>query len=117
MADLNVSALADVIWLLALAAMALQSRAAWKTLPEEGWTPMQWGPDGEPTASASRDLAVAFTPMAAALGGLLLAAAARMAGDEPGLGLTAVRFAAPVLLALAHRWHLQAAVATVRAAP
>ena len=110
MVDFDLSAMADTIWMLALGAMTMRSLRSWHALPPEAVVPLQWGPDGEPTLFSSRDLAVLFTPMAALVGGLLLAAGERLAGDGVGAGLMTVRFVAPVVLVFAHVAHLKAAV-------
>lgn len=110
MMDFDLSALADTVWMLALGAMSVRSLRSHAALPQGAMLPLQWGPDGEPVMMAQRDLAVLFTPMAALLGGLLLAAGERLAGGDAGPGLMLVRFAAPVALVFAHVAHLRAAV-------
>lgn len=115
MAGIDVSAMADTAWMFALAAMFVASLRAWMRLPEDSLAPMLWTPDGTPAMVAGRDLAVLFTPIAALIGGLLLAAAERLAGPDAPHGLVLVRFAAPVFLVFAHRAHLKAAVESVAA--
>ena len=114
MLDWTSTALADVVWTAALLMMALYSARAWRRMDAEAWAPLQWGPDGRPVMRAQRDLAVAFTPMVAAAGGLLMAAGARM-GDPSQIGWVVVRLAAPVLLAGAHYAHLKGALVTLKA--
>jgi hypothetical protein len=108
------TALADGVWAVALIVMALCSARAWRRMDSEAWAPLQWGRDGQPLMRAQRDLAVAFTPMVAMAGGLLLAAGARL-GDASQTGWVALRLAAPVLLAIAHQMHLKGALKTLKA--
>lgn len=117
MVDFDLSALADTVWMLALCAMAIRSLRSWEMMAPDAQAPLQWGLDGEPTLFAGRDLAVLFTPTAALVGGLLLAAGERLAGDQAGAGLMLVRFAAPVVLVFAHMAHLKAAVRSVATSP
>jgi hypothetical protein len=103
----------DVLWSLCLGFMAGLSLRAWRQIRPEAWTPLQWGRDGQPVMRAQRSLAVAFTPIAATAGGLLLAAVARMSdGAEPGW--IAVRLIAPVLLVAVHKAHLRSALQTLK---
>jgi hypothetical protein len=104
---------ADMLWSACLLAMAALSVKAWRRIHPEAMAPLQWDRDGRPVMRAGRDLAVAFTPMAAAVGGLLLAASARMAGQVE-LGWGAVRIVSPLLLLAAHRSHLRHAVKTLK---
>ncbi|HEX4177058.1 MAG TPA: hypothetical protein VHY57_01420, partial [Rhizomicrobium sp.] len=86
---------ADVMWSVCLGVMTGLSLRAWRLIHPHAWTPLQWGRDGQPVMRAQRGLAVAFTPIAAAVGGLMLAAGERMAGvAEPGW--MAVRLLAPL---------------------
>jgi hypothetical protein len=110
MAVFDVSAMADTAWMLALAAMGLASLKAWQAIPNGAWVPLQWSQDGVPTMMTSRGLAVLFTPLAALIGGLLLAAGERLAGAGAPHGLILLRFVAPVFLVFAHRAYLAAAV-------
>ncbi|HUO23181.1 MAG TPA: hypothetical protein VMU59_11750 [Caulobacteraceae bacterium] len=104
---------ADILWSLCLAAMAALSLRAWRRMHPTAWAPLQWDRHGQPVMRAQRDLAVAFTPLAAAVGGLLLAAAERLSGQvEPGW--LAVRLLAPLLLLAAHRSHLRHAMKTLK---
>ena len=112
MFDWTSTALADGVWAAALMVMILCSARAWRRMDAEAWPPLQWGRDGDPVMRAQRDLAVAFTPMAALAGGLLLAAGARL-GDPSQTGWVLVRLAAPVLLAAAHQMHLRGAAQTL----
>jgi hypothetical protein len=105
---------ADAVWGVALVVMALCSVRAWRRMHPEAWAPLQWGLDGRPMLRAQRDLAVAFTPMAAMAGGLLLAAGARL-GDPSETGWAATRLIAPVLLVIAHQAHLGGALKTLKA--
>lgn len=114
MLDWTSTALADGIWALALAAMALCSARAWRRIDAEAWAPLQWDRDGRPVMRAQRDLAVAFTPIAATVGGLLLAAGARL-GDPSETGWVALRLIAPLLLVIAHQLHLKGALKTLKA--
>jgi hypothetical protein len=106
--------LADGVWAAAIVIMGLCSARAWRRMHPESWAPLQWSRDGRPMLRAQRDLAVAFTPMAALAGGLLLAAGARL-GDPSETGWTLIRLAAPVLLAVAHQAHLGGALETLKA--
>jgi hypothetical protein len=108
------TALADGVWALALVVMALCSIRAWRRMDAEAWAPLQWGRDGQPVMRAQRDLAVAFTPLVAMAGGLLLAAGARL-GDPTETGWAALRLVAPVLLAITHQVHLKGALKTLKA--
>ncbi len=104
---------ADFLWSVCLGAMAALSLNAWRRMHPDAWAPLQWDREGLPVMRAQRSLAVAFTPMAAAAGGLLLAASERMSGQvEPGWA--AVRLIAPVLLLAAHRSHLRHAMKTLK---
>jgi hypothetical protein len=104
---------ADVMWSLCLGVMTALSLRAWRMIHPEAWTPLQWGRDGQPVMRAQRGLAVAFTPIAATVGGLMLAAGERMAGvAEPGW--VAVRLIAPLLLVIAHQAHLDSALDTLK---
>jgi hypothetical protein len=114
MLDWTSNTLADVVWALSLMVMAACSARAWRRIDAEAWAPLQWGRDGRPVIRAQRDLAVAFTPMAALAGGLLLAAGARL-GDPSQTGWVLVRLTAPVLLAAAHQVHLKGALNTLKA--
>jgi len=112
--DWNSTGLADGVWAAALVVMALCSASAWRRMDAEAWAPLQWGRDGKPVMRAQRDLAVAFTPMVAMAGGLLLAAGARL-GDPTETGWVAVRLVAPVLLMITHQAHLNGALQTLKA--
>jgi hypothetical protein len=114
MLDWTSTALADGVWAVALVVMALCSARAWRRMDSEAWAPLQWGRDGRPVMRAQRDLAVAFTPMVAMAGGLLLAAGARL-GDPSEIGWAALRLAAPVLLVVTHQMHLRGALKTLKA--
>ena len=114
MLDWTSTALADGVWAVALVVMALCSVRAWRRMDAAAWAPLQWGRDGRPVMRAQRDLAVAFTPMVAMAGGLLLAAGARL-GDRSETGWVALRLAAPVLLAVTHQMHLRGALKTLKA--
>lgn len=114
MLDWTSTALADGVWALALMVMTLCSVRAWRRMDAEAWAPLQWGRDGQPVMRAQRDLAVAFTPLVAVAGGLLLAAGARL-GDPSETGWVAVRLITPVLLAVAHQMHLKGALKTLKA--
>lgn len=106
--------LADAVWAIAIAVMALCSARAWRRMDAGAWAPLQWDRDGQPVMRAQRDLAVTFTPLAAMAGGLLLAAGARL-GDPSETGWAATRLAAPLLLAIAHQAHLLGALKTLKA--
>ena len=110
----NASAVADGVWLLAVTAMVLRSIEAWRRFPQAEMIPLQWTTQGEPSLWASRDLALALTPMVGLAAGLLLASAARAAGDYVPAALLAVRFAAPLVLVASHHWHMRGAVETLR---
>ena len=114
MLDWTSTALADTVWTLAVLAMVAASARAWSRMDAEAWAPLQWGRDGRPVMRAQRDLAVAFTPLAAMAGGLLLAAGARL-GDPSETAWDAIRLAAPVLLAVAHLAHMRGALKTLGA--
>jgi hypothetical protein len=114
MFDWTSTALADGVWGVALVVMALCSARAWRRMDSEAWAPLQWGRDGRPVMRAQRDLAVAFTPMVAMAGGLLLAAGARL-GDPSQTGWVALRLVAPLLLAITHQMHLKGALRTLKA--
>jgi hypothetical protein len=114
MLDWTSTELADLVWAAALAFMALCSARAWRRMDAEAWAPLQWDRTGRPVMRAQRDLAVAFTPLVAMAGGLLLAAGARL-GDPSQTGWDMVRLAAPVLLAAAHQHHLKGALKTLKA--
>ena len=114
MLDWTSTALADGVWALALTVMIACSARAWRRMDAEAWAPLQWGRDGRPVMRAQRDLAVAFTPMAALAGGLLLAAGARL-GDPSQTGWVLVRLTAPLLLAVSHQMHLKGALKTLKA--
>jgi hypothetical protein len=114
MLDWTSLALADGVWAAALLVMALCSARAWRRMDAEAWAPLQWGRDGRPVMRAQRDLAVAFTPMVAMAGGLLLAAGARL-GDDSQTSWTAIRLAAPVMLAVFHQLHMKGAMKTLKA--
>ena len=102
----------DGLWAVCLGLMAFVSLQAWRRIQPQAWTPLQWGRDGKPVMRAQRNLAVAFTPLAAAVAGLMMAAGERMAG-EPSDGWMALRMVAPVLLVVAHRAHLSSALKTL----
>jgi hypothetical protein len=106
--------LADGVWAVCLIAMTLCSARAWRRMDAEAWAPLQWNRHGQPMLRAQRDLAVAFTPMAATAGGLLLAAGARL-GDPSQTGWAALRLLAPMLLVVAHQAHLRSALKTLKA--
>ena len=106
--------LADGVWAAAMVVMILCSARAWRRMTADAWAPLQWGRDGRPVMRAQRDLAVAFTPMVAMAGGLLLAAGARL-GDPSQTGWVALRLVAPVLLAITHQMHLKGALKTLKA--
>ena len=114
MLDWTSTALADGVWAGALFVMTFCSVRAWRRMDAEAWAPLQWGRDGRPVMRAQRDLAVAFTPLVAMAGGLLLAAGARL-GDPSETGWVAVRLAAPLLLAITHQMHLRGALKTLKA--
>jgi hypothetical protein len=114
MLDWTSTALADGVWAAALLVMVLCSARAWRRMDAEAWAPLQWGRDGRPVMRAQRDLAVAFTPMVAMAGGLLLAAGARL-GDPAQTGWTVIRLAAPLMLAILHQVHMRGAVKTLKA--
>lgn len=114
MLDWTSTALADGVWAAALVVMVLCSLRAWRRMDAEAWAPLQWGRDGRPVMRAQRDLAVAFTPVVAMAGGLLLAAGARL-GDDAQPGWTLIRLAAPVLLAVLHQAHMKGAMKTLKA--
>ncbi len=114
MLDWTSTALADGIWALAIVAMGLCSVRAWRRIDAEAWAPLQWGRDGRPVMRAQRDLAVAFTPLVAMAGGLLLAAGARL-GDPSQTGWTVIRLAAPIMLVVFHQAHMKGAVKTLKA--
>jgi hypothetical protein len=113
MAGLSSMAWADLVWGLSMAAMALCSLRAWRRIHPEAWAPLQWGRDGRPVMRAQRNLAVSFTPLAAVVGGLILAAGARLSGDE-SLGWMLTRLLAPLLLVVAHQAHLGSALKTLK---
>ena len=104
---------ADILWSVCLGLMAALSLRAWRKIHPEAWAPLQWGRDGQPVMRAQRDLAVAFTPLAATVGGLLLAASERLAGVAEPAWLV-VRVGAPLLLLAAHRSHLRHAIKTLK---
>ena len=118
MVDLSAAALsdgifADVIWSLCLGIMIALSLKAWSRIHPEALTPLQWGRDGRPIMRAQRGLAVAFTPLAATVAGLVLAAGERMSATaEPGW--MAVRLIAPLLILIAHQAHLRSALKTLK---
>jgi hypothetical protein len=112
--DWTSTGLADGVWAAALSVMALCSARAWRRMDAEAWAPLQWGRDGSPVMRAQRDLAVAFTPMVAMAGGLLLAAGARL-GDPSDTGWAALRLAAPLLLMVTHQMHMRGALKTLKA--
>ena len=112
--DWTSTALADAVWALALLVMGWCSVRAWRRMDAEAWAPLQWNRHGDPVMRAQRDLAVAFTPMAALAGGLLLAAGARL-GDPSETGWVLVRLAAPLLLAITHQVHMRGALKTLKA--
>ena len=112
MTDLYSTAAADCVWALCLAAMAVCSLLAWRRIHPEAWAPLQWGRDGRPVMRAQRDLAVSFTPVAAMVGGLLLAAVSRLYGSS--LGWHALRMTAPLLLLAAHQAHMRGALKTLK---
>ena len=114
MFDWTSTALADLVWAAAILVMVTCSARAWRRMGAEAWAPLQWGRDGRPVMRAQRDLAVAFTPMAAMAGGLLLAAGARL-GDPSETTWDLIRLTAPVLLAIAHQLHLKGALKTLKA--
>ena len=114
MLDWTSTALADGVWAAALIVMALCSVRAWRRIDAEAWAPLQWNRHGKPVMRAQRDLAVAFTPLAAMAGGLLLAAGARL-GDPSETGWAVTRLLAPLLLAIAHQAHLRGALKTLKA--
>lgn len=114
MLDWTSTTLADAIWAAALLVMTLCSIRAWRRMDAGAWAPLQWGRDGQPVMRAQRDLAVAFTPLVAMAGGLLLAAGARL-GDASETGWVALRLVAPILLAITHQMHLKGALKTLKA--
>ncbi len=104
----------DVLWSVCLGAMTGISLKAWRRMHPEAWAPLQWGRDGRPVMRAQRNLAVGFTPMAATAGGLMLAAAERLAGAESEPLWLGVRLVTPLLLVAAHRSHMGHALATLK---
>lgn len=114
MLDWTSTALADGVWATALLVMSLCSLRAWRRMDAEAWAPLQWNRDGQPVMRAQRDLAVAFTPLVAMAGGLLLAAGARL-GDPSETGWVMLRLVAPVLLMVTHQMHLKGALKTLKA--
>jgi len=106
--------LADGVWSVCLGLMTTLSLLAWRRMHPEAMAPLQWGRDGRPVMRAGRGLAVGFTPLAAAVGGLMLAAGERMSAvAEPGW--MAVRLIAPLLILAAHEAHLRSALKTLKA--
>jgi len=104
---------ADGVWSLCLGAMTALSFRAWRRIDPKAMTPLQWGRDGKPIMRAGRALAVGFTPLGAAVGGLVLAAGERMAPvAEPGW--MTVRLVAPLLILAAHQAHLRSALKTLK---
>ncbi len=104
---------ADVVWSLCLGVMIALSLNAWRRIHPQALAPLQWGRDGQPVMRAGRSLAVAFTPLAATVGGLVLAAGERLsAAAEPGW--MAVRLIAPLLILIAHQAHLRSALKTLK---
>jgi hypothetical protein len=114
MLDWTSTALADGVWATALLVMSLCSLRAWRRMDAEAWAPLQWNRDGQPVMRAQRDLAVAFTPLVAMAGGLLLAAGARL-GDPSETGWVVLRLTAPILLMVMHQAHLKGALKTLKA--
>jgi hypothetical protein len=104
---------ADVTWSVCLGLMTALSLLAWRRIHPEAMAPLQWGRDGKPIMRAGRGLAVGFTPLAATVGGLMLAAGERMSAvAEPGW--MAVRLIAPLLILAAHQAHLRSALKTLK---
>jgi hypothetical protein len=114
MLDWTSTGLADGVWATALVIMTLCSARAWRRMDAEAWAPLQWSRDGRPVMRAQRDLAVAFTPLVAMAGGLLLAAGARL-GDPSQTGWDLIRLLAPLPLVIAHQLHLRGALKTLKA--
>jgi hypothetical protein len=113
MLDWTSIGLADGVWAAALLVMALCSARAWRRMDAEAWAPLQWNRSGQPVMRAQRDLAVAFTPLVAMAGGLLLAAGARL-GDPSQTGWALIRLIAPLALVVAHQAHLRGALKTLK---
>ena len=63
---------------------------------------------------AGRALAVGFTPLAAMVGGLMMAAGERLS-PAPEPGWLTVRLIAPLLILAAHQAHLRSALRTLKA--
>ena len=104
---------ADVSWSLCLGVMIALSLNAWSRIQPEALAPLQWGRDGRPIMRAQRGLAVAFTPLAATVAGLVLAAGERLSVvAEPGW--IALRLIAPLLILIAHQAHLRSALKTLK---
>jgi hypothetical protein len=114
MMDWTSTALADVVWAAALMVMIACSVRAWRRMDAAAWAPLQWSRDGRPVMRAQRDLAVAFTPLVAMAGGLLMAAGARL-GDPSQTGWVVLRLLAPLVLVITHQVHLKGALKTLKA--
>mgnify|MGYP001552897443 FL=1 len=104
---------ADGIWSLCLGLMTALSLVAWRRIHPEAMAPLQWGRDGRPIMRAGRALAVSFTPLAAAVGGLMMAAGERLS-PAPEPAWLAVRLIAPLLILAAHQAHLRSALKTLK---
>ena len=105
--------IADAVWGACMALMVFSSLTTFRRVERTAAVPLQWGRDGAPVLRAQRSLAVAFTPMAAAVGGLMLAAVERMSGGGGDLWL-ATRLLAPVVLVVVHRAHMSSALVTLK---
>ena len=113
-AGIDTGLVMDVLWSVCLGVMTGLSLRTWRRVGSEAMVPLQWGADGRPVMRAQRSLAVGFTPMVAMAGGLMLAAAERMA-DTAEPAWMGVRLVAPLLLVVVHRSHMGHALATLKA--
>ena len=113
-AQLDSGLLADGVWAVCLGLMAFMSLQAWRRMQPTAWAPLQWGFDGAPVMRAQRNLAVAFTPLAASVAGLMLAAAERMT-ETTSDAWTLLRGVTPVLLVVAHQAHMGGVLKTLKA--
>lgn len=99
------------IWAFALAATGLVSVLAWRRTAAGERLAMQFGPDGMPTWTAPRLVALCFTPI---LGCLMAAAFLALGAFGPMVGVAGAyrvgNAAAAAALVLAHVLHLRMAV-------
>jgi MFS family permease len=106
----------DTAYLAGLALMAVLSWAAGRRVRRHERVPMQWGLAGKPLWRLGRRGALMFSPVLAALCGLILTWQAHQLppiASQAALNLAVIRAGMALALVLAHALHLAVAVAAV----